>query len=159
MADLVYCNRCGHGNPLGSNFCSSCGSGLEQRARQDTTVSFHPDAALEGADDVGVDLQQVPDGVGALIVRRGRNAGSRYLLDSDVTTAGRHPDSDIFLDDVTVSRRHAEITRTGRDYSVRDAGSLNGTYLNRERVDESPLRDGDELQIGSFKLVFVHGGG
>ena len=159
MADLVFCNRCGHGNPLGSNFCSSCGSGLEQRSRQDTTVSFHPDAALEGSDDVGVDLQQVPEGVGALIVRRGRNAGSRYLLDGEVTTAGRHPESDIFLDDVTVSRRHVEITRSGRDYSVRDVGSLNGTYLNRQRVDESPLRDGDELQIGSFKLVFVHGGG
>ena len=159
MADLVYCNRCGHGNTLGSNFCSSCGSPLENRGHQDTTISFQPDPALEGPEDVGVDLQEVPEGTGALIVRRGRNAGSRYLLDGEVITAGRHPESDIFLDDVTVSRRHAEITRSGTDYTVRDAGSLNGTYLNRERVEESPLRDGDELQIGSFKLVFVHGGG
>ncbi len=101
----------------------------------------------------------MPEGVGALIVRRGRNAGSRYVLDADVTTAGRHPESDIFLDDVTVSRRHVEIRRNGSDYTATDVGSLNGTYVNRERVDESPLRDGDELQIGSFKLVFVHGGG
>jgi hypothetical protein len=159
MADLVFCTRCGHGNPLGANFCSSCGGALEHRSEDNTTISFHPDPALEGGDDVGVDLQEVPEGVGALIVRRGRNAGSRYLLDGEVTTAGRHPDSDIFLDDVTVSRRHVEIRRDGSDYTMRDAGSLNGTYLNRERVDEAPLRDGDELQIGSFKLVFVRGGG
>ena len=159
MADLVYCNRCGHGNSLGSNFCSSCGGVLELRSGDDSTISFHPDAALEGADDVGLDVHDVPEGIGALVVRRGRNAGSRYVLDGELTTAGRHPDSHIFLDDVTVSRRHVEITRDGGDYTVRDVGSLNGTYLNRERVDEAPLRDGDELQIGSFKLVFVHGGG
>jgi len=81
------------------------------------------------------------------------------VLDGERTVAGRHPESDIFLDDVTVSRRHAEILRSGNDYTVRDVGSLNGTYLNRERVEDAPLRDGDELQIGSFKLVFVHGGG
>lgn len=159
MADQVFCNRCGHGNPLGANFCSSCGGALEHRRGEDSTISFHPDPALEGADDVGLDLEEIPAGVGALVVKRGRNAGSRYVLDADLTTAGRHPDSDIFLDDVTVSRRHVEIVRSGRDYLVRDAGSLNGTYLNRNRVDDTPLRDGDELQIGSFKLVFVHGGG
>ncbi len=159
MADLVFCNQCGHGNPLGSNFCSSCGAGLEHRKGEDSTISFHPDPALEGNDDIGVDLHELPEGVGALVVRRGRNAGSRYVLDADLTTAGRHPESDIFLDDVTVSRRHVEIRRDGREYSVADVGSLNGTYLNRERVDQAPLRDGDELQIGSFKLVFVHGGG
>ena len=159
MADHVFCNRCGHGNPLGSNFCSSCGAALEHRSGEDSTVTFHPDPATEGPDDVGVDLHEIPSGLGALIVRRGRNAGSRYVLDDELTTAGRHPESDIFLDDVTVSRRHAEIVRNGEDYTVRDAGSLNGTYLNRNRVDEAPLRDGDELQIGSFKLVFLHGGG
>lgn len=159
MADLVFCNRCGHGNPLGSNFCSSCGGALEHRKGEDSTINFHADPALEGRDDIEVDLDQIPDGVGALIVRRGRNAGSRYVLDTDLTTAGRHPESDIFLDDVTVSRRHVEIRRSGRDYTVTDVGSLNGTYLNRNRVDEAPLHDGDDLQIGSFKLVFVHGGG
>lgn len=159
MASQVFCNRCGHGNPLGSNFCSSCGGALEHRSGEDSTITFHADTALEGADEVGVDLNELPSGVGALVVKRGRNAGSRYVLDGEVTTAGRHPESDIFLDDVTVSRRHVEIRRSGADYVVRDAGSLNGTYLNRNRVDEAPLRDGDELQIGSFKLVFLHGGG
>lgn len=159
MADLVFCNRCGHGNPLGSNFCSSCGGGLDHRTGEDSTISFHPDATLEGADDDALDRHELPEGVGALIVRRGKNAGSRYVLDSDVTTAGRHPESDIFLDDVTVSRRHVEIRRSRSEYTVSDVGSLNGTYVNRERVDEGPLVDGDELQIGSFKLVFVHGGG
>ncbi len=159
MADLVFCNKCGHGNPLGSNFCSSCGAGLEYRKGEDSTISFQPDPALDGADDVGLDPHELPEGVGALVVRRGRNAGSRYVLDADLTTAGRHPESDIFLDDVTVSRRHVEIRRDGRDYTVSDVGSLNGTYVNRNRVDQGPLRDGDELQIGSFKLVFVHGGG
>ena len=159
MTDQVFCNRCGHGNPLGSNFCSSCGGGLELRAGDDSTISFNPDPALDTGDEGGLDLHEIPDGVGALYVRRGRNAGSRYVLDTDLTTAGRHPESDIFLDDVTVSRRHVEIRRSGSDYTVRDAGSLNGTYVNRERVDEAMLHDGDELQIGSFKLVFVHGGG
>lgn len=161
MAAQVFCHRCGHGNPLGSNFCSSCGAGLQQRAGDvsTSTITLHPDPALEGSDDVTVDLLEVPSGVGALVVRRGRNAGSRYLLDRQLTTAGRHPDSAIFLDDVTVSRRHAEILRDGSDYLVRDAGSLNGTYLNRDRIEQATLHDGDELQIGSFKLVFVHGGG
>ena len=159
MADLVFCHRCGHGNPLGANFCSSCGAGLEHRKGESTTVTFHLDPALEGSDDVGVDLAEVPEGLGALVVKRGRNAGSRYVLHHDVTRAGRHPDSDIFLDDVTVSRRHAEIVATGHGYRVRDAGSLNGTYLNRSRVEDAELSDGDEVQIGSFKLVFVFGEG
>lgn len=159
MADQVFCNRCGHANPLGSNFCSSCGSGLELRAGDDSTITFQPDPSLDGGDEASVDLLELPAGIGALVVRRGRNAGSRYVLDQELTTAGRHPESDIFLDDVTVSRRHVEIIREGGEYTARDAGSLNGTYVNRTRVDESVLRDGDELQIGSFKLVFVHGGG
>ena len=89
------------------------------------------------------------------MVKRGPNAGSRFLLDQDVTTAGRHPDSDIFLDDVTVSRRHAEFRREGSGYAVHDVGSLNGTYVNRERVDAAPLSGGDEVQIGKFRLVYL----
>jgi pSer/pThr/pTyr-binding forkhead associated (FHA) protein len=81
------------------------------------------------------------------------------MLDSDVTRAGRHPESDIFLDDITVSRRHAEFQRGSGGYVVRDVGSLNGTYLNRERIDETDLANGDEVQIGKFKLVFLTGGG
>ena len=91
------------------------------------------------------------------MVRRGPNAGSNFVLDKDLTTAGRHPESDIFLDDVTVSRRHAEIRRRDDKFYVQDKGSLNGTYVNRQRVDETPLASGDELQIGKFKLVFFEG--
>lgn len=94
---------------------------------------------------------------GLFIVNHGPNAGARYALDSDVVSMGRDPASDIFLDDVTVSRRHAEVTRDGARYSIRDAGSLNGTYVNRELVDEGELDEGDEVQVGKFKLVFVHG--
>ena len=89
-----------------------------------------------------------------LVVKRGPNAGSKFLLDASVTRAGRHPNSEIFLDDITVSRRHAEIVREDSGYRVRDVGSLNGTYLNRERIDEASIGNGDELQIGKFKLVF-----
>ena len=93
MADQVFCNRCGHGNPLGSNFCSSCGAALEHRKGEENTITFHPEPSLEGTDDVGVDLNELPAGVGALVVKRGRNAGSRYVLDAERTTAGRHPES------------------------------------------------------------------
>ena len=92
-----------------------------------------------------------------LVVRRGPNAGSRFLLDSDLTLVGRHPDSDIFLDDVTVSRRHVEFYRSGSRFTVRDVGSLNGTYVNRERIEERDLTGGDEVQVGKFRLVFLLG--
>ena len=92
-----------------------------------------------------------------LIVKRGPNAGSKFFLDSDSTEIGRHPDSEIFLDDITVSRRHAEIRRDSGTFSLHDVGSLNGTYVNRERVEEAPLAAGDEIQIGKFKLVFLAG--
>ena len=88
-------------------------------------------------------------------MKRGPNAGSRFLLDSDLTTVGRHPGSDIFLDDVTVSRRHAEFYRHGAGFIVRDVGSLNGTYVNRERIEEAELFGGDEVQIGKFRLLFM----
>jgi len=94
-----------------------------------------------------------------LVVKRGPNAGSRFLLDQEVTTAGRHPESDIFLDDVTVSRRHVEFRRAGNgSFTVGDVGSLNGTYLNRERIDSAELSGGDEVQIGKFRLLFLLAG-
>ena len=92
-----------------------------------------------------------------LVVKRGPNAGSRFLLDQPTTSAGRHPDSDIFLDDVTVSRRHAEFRLEGGEFQVVDVGSLNGTYVNREPVDSAVLANGDEVQIGKFRLVFLTG--
>jgi pSer/pThr/pTyr-binding forkhead associated (FHA) protein len=157
MADQ-FCAKCGHRNPEDANFCSSCGAPLDGGAeREDHTISLTPveeTPSLE--DDVGVDLDDLPAGVGMLVVKRGPGAGSRFLLDHEVITAGRHPDSDIFLDDVTVSRRHAEVVKLDDGYSVRDVGSLNGTYLNRERIEaEMAIENGDELQIGRFKLIFL----
>jgi pSer/pThr/pTyr-binding forkhead associated (FHA) protein len=158
----VFCNQCGHRNPSGSNFCSSCGAVLEHSSDDEaTTITFLPiESAGEVADEeVSVTLGDVPAGLGVLVVKRGPNAGSRFMLEGEVTRAGRHPDSDIFLDDITVSRRHAEFLRRGDTYVVRDVGSLNGTYLNRERIDENELGNGDEVQIGKFRLVFLAGEG
>ena len=103
-------------------------------------------------------IDALPAGSALLIVQRGPNAGSRFLLDVDVVTAGRHPDSDIFLDDVTVSRRHAEFRRDAYGVKVRDVGSLNGTYVNRDRIDEVQLTNGDEVQIGKYRLVYYASG-
>jgi pSer/pThr/pTyr-binding forkhead associated (FHA) protein len=117
----------------------------------------HSDEASERDAVAAVDA--LPPGSALLVVKRGPNAGSRFLLDADLTTAGRHPESDIFLDDVTVSRRHAEFLRSPytKGFTVRDVGSLNGTYLNRERIDSADLTSGDEVQIGKFRLVFLTG--
>lgn len=98
-----------------------------------------------------------PAGQGMLVVKRGANAGARFLLDQATTTAGRHPEADIFLDDVTVSRRHAEFRKNEDAYEVVDVGSLNGTYVNKEPQNSHVLRDGDEIQIGKFRLVFLAG--
>ena len=158
----VFCNKCGHRNPAGSNFCSSCGAALEppRDDRTDRTITFQGIDPAEGPeDDVTVNLDELQGDAGTLIVKRGDNAGSRFTLEAEITTAGRHPDSHIFLDDITVSRRHAEFARSADGYSARDVGSLNGTYLNRERIDEDRLSNGDEVQIGKFKLVFLTGAG
>jgi pSer/pThr/pTyr-binding forkhead associated (FHA) protein len=154
--DGVFCNNCGHRNPASANFCSSCG-GVLGPPNADTTITLHPvDAQGEAGDDeLTVTLSDRPSGSHLLVVKRGPNAGTRYVLDSDVTRAGRHPESDIFLDDITVSRRHAEFVGRDGAYSIRDVGSLNGTYVNRERIEEAILTTGDEVQIGKFKLVYL----
>jgi pSer/pThr/pTyr-binding forkhead associated (FHA) protein len=127
-----------------------------------STISVSGLESLDAEPDIDTSHEQVvealPTGTALLVVKRGPNAGSRFLLDADVTTAGRHPESDIFLDDVTVSRRHAEFVRRDDGFVVRDVGSLNGTYLNRERIEETALAGGDEVQIGKFRLVFFLGG-
>ena len=155
----MFCNQCGHRNPPSSNFCSSCGAVLEHTEGDETTITFLPnESAGEVADeDLSVTLDEVSGELGILVVKRGPNAGSRYALEDELVQAGRHPDSDIFLDDITVSRRHAEFVRQATGYVVRDVGSLNGTYVNRERIDQAPLAHGDEVQIGKFKLVFLAG--
>ncbi len=169
----MFCTQCGQQNPDDSRFCARCGAPIGSSAgsapsgvETTSTISL---SALEGAleegsaaapeaasDDSGP-LEGLPPGSALLVVKRGPNAGSRFLLDADVTTAGRHPESDIFLDDVTVSRRHAEFVREGERFLVRDVGSLNGTYLNRGRIDAAALSGGDEVQIGKYRLVFLTG--
>ncbi|MDQ1484953.1 MAG: hypothetical protein QOJ62_646 [Actinomycetota bacterium] len=167
----IFCTNCGHENPDDARFCASCGSALsrpgqpvapERPTDATSTISISGLEAMDQALDDEyladqVAIEALPPGAGLLVVRRGPNAGSRFLLDADVTTAGRHPESDIFLDDVTVSRRHAEFRKTPDGFSVRDVGSLNGTYVNRERIDEGALQGGDEVQIGKFRLVFLSG--
>lgn len=172
--DLPVCNRCGARNAQASRFCSNCGAPLragapERPSETTTTISisgleaYEAEVAAGGAGqtlpplspEAQAAVDALPPGSALLVVRRGPNSGSRFLLDSELTTVGRHPQSDIFLDDVTVSRRHVEFRRTpdGR-FSVADVGSLNGTYVNRERIDEIELTSGDEVQIGKFRLVF-----
>ncbi len=153
---MMLCARCGHENPPDANFCSSCGAPLPA-ATEDTTVDL-PAVDEETAEEPGPSVDELPEGTGMLVVSRGPNAGSSYLLDTEVTTAGRHPDSNIFLDDITVSRRHARFVKRDDGYLVEDVGSLNGTYVNRERVEEAPLHNGDEVQIGRFRLAFLIGG-
>ena len=155
--EKVACPRCGHENPLSANFCSSCGSDLETGSDHNTTAVV-PVPVGGAPEEVAVELSQLAPDVGMLVVTRGPNSGSRFVLDEPLITAGRHPESDIFLDDITVSRRHAEIRqRPEGGYQLTDVGSLNGTYLNRQRVEEAELHDGDELQIGTFKLLFLAG--
>jgi pSer/pThr/pTyr-binding forkhead associated (FHA) protein len=154
----MYCTNCGHRNPEGSNFCSSCGHPLGEKGG-DATITFQTgelEADLE--EEIHIAPEELEGGRGVLIVKRGPNAGSKFFLDADATTVGRHPNSDIFLDDITVSRQHAEIRRGNGSFKLHDVGSLNGTYVNRERVEETNLRSGDEIQIGKFKLVFLSGG-
>jgi pSer/pThr/pTyr-binding forkhead associated (FHA) protein len=156
----TFCNQCGHRNPPESNFCSSCGAPLD--VLDDRTVTLTAvDPLQESAssdDDVVVPLGGLAKESAVLVVRAGSQAGARFPLDRDLTRLGRHPDSEISLDDITVSRRHAEIKRNEDGYTVTDVGSLNGTYVNQERIERASLQQGDELQIGKFRLVFFERG-
>ena len=163
---MPFCTACGKQNPDDARFCAQCGTKLlvgedtgSSPVESTATITFgvpdqreSSDRQLSPVDAAAVDA--LPEGHALLVVQRGPSAGSRFLLDTDVVGAGRHPDSEIFLDDVTVSRRHAEFRRTGAGYTVGDVGSLNGTYVNRDRIDSVELNDGDEVQIGKYRLVF-----
>lgn len=152
MAEIV-CPRCAHPNSVAANFCSSCGYDLSRLASElaDTQEIDLPPEAEDA------EVLDPASGAAEFVVKRGEKAGSRFIIDSTIVNIGRHPDSRIFLDDVTVSRRHAEVRYTEGHYQVSDVGSLNGTYLNRERVESARLTSGDELQVGKFKLVFLLG--
>ena len=162
----MFCTACGTENLSGSHYCANCGAALPVSAPgPDVTTTISATTATSGSlpdadTEFSAEAHQgavdaLTPGSALLVVKRGPNAGSRFLLDQDVTSAGRHPDSDIFLDDVTVSRRHAEFRREGSGYTVHDVGSLNGSYVNRERIDAAPLSGGDEVQIGKFRLVYL----
>ncbi|MGA0894040.1 MAG: FHA domain-containing protein, partial [Ilumatobacteraceae bacterium] len=152
----VFCNQCGHRNPPDSSFCSSCGSILDRSDDHTVTIGrVDPLQDAPGAeDDIVVRLGDLPRGMATLVMRNGPLAGTSVSLSSRLTRIGRHSESELQLDDVTVSRRHAEIERVGDGYVVRDDGSLNGTYVNGERVDEATLQQGDEVQVGKFRLIF-----
>lgn len=153
----VFCNRCGHRNPPASGFCSACGSVLDVvDDRTITLAKVDPLMDAHGpADDVVVNLDGIPVGEAILVVRSGDAEGEHFPLRTQVTTIGRHPESDMVLDDITVSRRHSEVRLVDGRYVVSDAGSLNGTYVNQARVDSAVLQQGDELQVGKFHLVFL----
>jgi pSer/pThr/pTyr-binding forkhead associated (FHA) protein len=123
-----------------------------------STLRFSEDLLAELGSDLSRDeqlaIEALPSGSALLIVKRGANAGARFLLDQDVTTVGRHPNADIFLDDVTVSRRHAEFLREGKNFIVRDLASLNGTYFDGQRIEQVSVTDGSEVQVGKFRLTF-----
>jgi len=166
---MPFCSQCGSQNSDNARFCSQCGTPLApptepdlEQAPDDATATITFGAppkseadertSLNAADAAAVDA--LPSGSALLVVQRGPGAGSRYLLDTDLSTVGRHPESDIFLDDITVSRRHVEFRREGESFRVHDVGSLNGTYLNGDRVDDAELQNGDEVRIGKFRLIF-----
>lgn len=158
---MVRCEHCGTLNPETANFCGQCGQPLRELSEgsETATIGVTPemdDPSSLDSDDAAA-IAALPAGSALLIVLRGPGLGSRYLLDTDLVTVGRHPDSDIFLDDITVSRRHVEFRRDvngGLGYSVHDVGSLNGTYLNRDRIDDGPMASGDEVRIGKFRLTY-----
>jgi pSer/pThr/pTyr-binding forkhead associated (FHA) protein len=150
----VYCPECGFQNPEASNYCAKCGALLvRDEGGSDTTMSYTPE---EGEEEAGTILEEIKAEGPALVVRSGGGrAGELFVLEKEETTVGRSPDCDVFLDDVTVSRRHALVVRRDAQFFIEDRGSLNGTFLNRRRIESGPLEDGDELQIGKYKLTFL----
>ena len=144
----VYCPQCGFQSPEAASFCSRCGAALVPPNADETTMSIDPEE-LPDADVADL-------GGPALVVRSGGGrAGEAFVPAAERTMIGRSPDCDIFLDDVTVSRRHAELMREGDRLVIRDLGSLNGTFVNRRRIESAVLEDDDELQIGKYRLTFL----
>ena len=146
----VYCPECGFQNPEASNYCARCGAYLRRDEHGETTLSLTPEEV--SGEDVSVGEPRGP----ALVVRAGGGrAGESFGTDGPRTLIGRSPECDVFLDDVTVSRRHAEIVQEGGAYVIRDLGSLNGTFVNRHRIENATLADDDEVQIGKYRMTFL----
>ncbi len=151
----MHCTNCGRRNPEGANFCSTCGAALRADDHSDTTVSFVIESEGEGDEEFSVPLDELEEGKAVIMIRKGPEAGTKFIIDKDSVTCGRHPSSDIFLDDVTVSRNHAILRRSNGEFVIEDQGSLNGTFVNRRRIERAELADGDELQIGKYRLTFL----
>jgi len=159
---MPVCPHCGHqAADQQARFCPSCGHALGDSPADATStlaaVGREGESVDVDAEGAAVDssvIERLLPNTALLVVKRGPSSGARFLLDADVTTAGRHPDSGIFLDDVTVSRRHLQFVREGSGFRLHDEGSLNGTYVNRSRIDDVVLVNGDEVQIGKYRLVF-----
>jgi hypothetical protein len=151
----IHCPECGFVNAEGANYCQRCGAYLAggEVAPEATTATYR---VGETGEIEAVSLEDVVSRGAALVIRAGGGrAGESFPLEADRLTVGRRPDADIFLDDVTVSRDHALLVRRADGYHLDDLGSLNGTYVNRRRVDSHHLEDGDELQIGKYKLTYL----
>ena len=149
----LHCSECGFVNPEGANYCQKCGALLEAAASGEPTTATY--RIGETGDFIPIDIAEVVTHAAALIIRAGGGrTGESFAVDGDRMAIGRRPDSAVFLDDVTVSRDHALLVRRGSDWYIDDCGSLNGTYVNRERIDSQRLADGDELQVGKYKLTF-----
>ncbi len=150
----IYCPECGFQNPEAANYCSRCGALLvTEEPGTETTMSYTPD---EGDEEPSVTLEELGTEGPALVVRSGGGrAGEHFVPQGERTTIGRSPDCDIFLDDVTVSRTHAALVERDGELFIEDLGSLNGTFLNRKRIESAPLENGDELQVGKYKLTFL----
>jgi FHA domain-containing protein/zinc ribbon protein len=150
----VHCPECGFQNPEAANYCSKCGALLlKDEPGGSTTMTYTPE---EGADEEGGTLDEVRVEGTALVVRSGGGrSGETFPLEAERVEVGRSPESDVFLDDVTVSRSHAVLVRDDAGYAIEDGGSLNGTYVNRRRVERARLEDGDEVQIGKYRLTYL----
>jgi FHA domain/zinc-ribbon domain len=149
----VYCPECGFQNPESANYCSRCGALLVVETGVETTLSYDLDESPEEGESL---LNTLGITGPALVVRAGGGiAGQPFQPGEGKTLVGRSPECDIFLDDVTVSRRHAEIVREGDEFTIRDLGSLNGTYVNRKRIESTALQNDDEVQIGKYRLTFL----
>jgi hypothetical protein len=149
----VYCPECGFQNQEAANFCTKCGAALVPEEAGETTMTFAPD---EQTAEHALALDELGITGPALVVRSGGGrAGETFHPMGERTTIGRSPDCDVFLDDVTVSRKHAVLVTGEGSFQVEDLGSLNGTFLNRKRIEKAPVEDGDELQIGKYRLTFL----